>query len=694
MTDARPYRGSESYGAEHAHLFFGRATDTIALTRLVLGQRLSVLHAPSGAGKTSLLGAGLLRQIEDAGPLALRTRPGNQPQLELAEELIRRLLPPPSLEVEAIEAVIQSLPKSSNALDLSLGQAKRHLEELPKSSGLYERLLAPFPREATAFAGPSRSSETTPFFVRALLIDQGPWLLARYLTFLNGLCHQPRWPVCRATEFVNTVVRLPLGELRDFFTLPAVERAYREVGELLREGQPSVVPFFQRVFRFWRNHFEDFSLILVFDQFEEMFTRFVDQRHRGHATDPTLPRYEMRTEFFVLLGELLRAELVSPTLGDKDNRLLPIRVLVSMRDDYIARLDELEAHTGIISPIARYHLRSLRVEDADAVIRRPAQLFGFDYEQAVFDDIVAKLPSEGFIEPGHVQIICERLWLDKGQELALGNSFDQLRCIEYRDYANDLGGVAGILGSHFQRFLAGYESEIDRFEILQILEPLITTGRRRNIVEYHLLSAAPLRRATLRDALIEGLRSQRIVRIEWRLGSRFVELTHEFLIGPVLAEAAEFMSAARWKDLAAALEALSAMEHQGFSAVEGRSLTPGQLEALDAFETRLDLERHPWIRVVQFRSAIIEDLRGTRLARYGQMLIDAAPALRSTRKGELEDRPERGQYLESWEIEEVLARSDSEPDERFALFVFESALRSCSLEEADLIVRSVRRLPK
>ncbi|MGN6252695.1 MAG: nSTAND1 domain-containing NTPase, partial [Marmoricola sp.] len=71
-----PYRGLESFGVEQAHLFFGRerlTDDLVALVDTVApttsGPRFVTVLAPSGAGKSSLVRAGLLGRRRAAGSI-------------------------------------------------------------------------------------------------------------------------------------------------------------------------------------------------------------------------------------------------------------------------------------------------------------------------------------------------------------------------------------------------------------------------------------------------------------------------------------------------------------------------------------------------------------------------------------------------------------------------------------------------
>ncbi len=58
-----PYVGWCPYSVEDKDLFFGRELEVASLTDLLIAQRIVVLHASSGAGKTSLVQAGLIPRL-------------------------------------------------------------------------------------------------------------------------------------------------------------------------------------------------------------------------------------------------------------------------------------------------------------------------------------------------------------------------------------------------------------------------------------------------------------------------------------------------------------------------------------------------------------------------------------------------------------------------------------------------------
>ncbi|MFC8126025.1 hypothetical protein [Streptomyces sp. NPDC057302] len=66
-----PYRGLARFEPGDQDLFFGRDELTAALLRLVVQHPLTVVFGPSGSGKSSLLRAGLIPRLRDAGDAAV-----------------------------------------------------------------------------------------------------------------------------------------------------------------------------------------------------------------------------------------------------------------------------------------------------------------------------------------------------------------------------------------------------------------------------------------------------------------------------------------------------------------------------------------------------------------------------------------------------------------------------------------------
>jgi tetratricopeptide (TPR) repeat protein len=67
QTSASPYVGPRPFERRHRTTFFGRSREVRDLLSMVTINRISLLYAPSGAGKTSLLNAGLIPLLEQEG---------------------------------------------------------------------------------------------------------------------------------------------------------------------------------------------------------------------------------------------------------------------------------------------------------------------------------------------------------------------------------------------------------------------------------------------------------------------------------------------------------------------------------------------------------------------------------------------------------------------------------------------------
>ena len=65
--NSTPFVGPRPFSREDAPLFFGRTDEADELLSLVIAEREVLLYAQSGAGKTSLLNAGLRPLVEMAG---------------------------------------------------------------------------------------------------------------------------------------------------------------------------------------------------------------------------------------------------------------------------------------------------------------------------------------------------------------------------------------------------------------------------------------------------------------------------------------------------------------------------------------------------------------------------------------------------------------------------------------------------
>ena len=155
-----------------------------------------------------------------------------------------------------------------------------------------------------------------------------------------------------------------------------------------------------------------------------------------------------------------------------------------MREDYIAHLVPLRKLVPGLTEQA-YRLGLLGRDQAEDAIKEPARIFGYGYSTDCNREMLDELTKEGrFIEPSHVQIVCEELWTEYGQRLVDTDEKDKksgLLAITI-DQFNKLNGAGGILRMYFSECLEAF-NPMEQLEALDILEPLITGSRTRNILE-------------------------------------------------------------------------------------------------------------------------------------------------------------------------------------------------------------------
>lgn len=690
----RPYKGADFYRVQDRHLFYGRDADAGELVDLILRSQISLLHAPSGAGKTSLLNALIIPTLEEQGWISVLARPFNDPSSSLIERTLFRVLPEPRIEAEAIQLAIAALePVIDDPGALTLRDLREDLNtKVPKSSEGY--LKARSAQSCRLVTGDDRELETedaASFVSRFLTSKQSPTLLARHMDALARYAQVDDWIMPDATKLQWRLASTKASELLEFFDRDDVRQAHQLQINHLTDREYSLPAFFDRLCGWWGTVFEEFALVLVLDQFEELFTRFVDQRHLGKARDPSLPDWRLRRPYFEAIGSLIR----TPEQGVR----LPIKIVIAMRDDYIAEIDQLEAQAKLIQRPARFHLDLLHLSDCKDVIVKPAEVFGFSYDKNVLDQILKELPTEDdWVEPGHVQIVCDRLYdhlLELSKE-ALKDGAPPITKID-ATHLKSLKQISGILNRHFGLFLEGFEEQKDRLEILDLLEPLMTVGGKRNIVDRDELICKPFRRPDIRLALLKRMADARIIRVEKRLSGTFAEVTHEFLIESIRSAIQRaFVSEATWRDLRSALLKLERVERVGFRGKSAESLGQQEYAALwwyrdrlhtarpdDAAMAELDQEgklharlAKPWLPECMLRNAAALGRPGKEIAVWAQLMTEARVELSGEEILEgLEARASRHGWLDHLELEVLTGETPGAPlTEDLARFVVASAI--------------------
>jgi Novel STAND NTPase 1 len=248
--------------------------------------------------------------------------------------------------------------------------------------------------------------------------------------------------------------------------------------------------------------------LLVFDQFEELFTTHPDRWHD-------------RADFFRQVSVALAAE---PSL----------RVLFALREEYLAQLDRY-AELMPDGLRTRLHLERLRRDAALLAVSEPLRRVGVsmaagvaetlvgDLEQArvdLGDGRTATIPGE-FVEPVHLQVVCRTLWSRLGGDV---------REVTNADLAV-LGTVDQSLTNYYDEAIAAAAARSSAREHAV-----------RSAFERAFITSAGTRAAVfgggqqsrdLPTGSLEALSDRHLIRGEWRAGGRWLELAHDRLIEPI-----------------------------------------------------------------------------------------------------------------------------------------------------------------
>ncbi len=257
---------------------------------------------------------------------------------------------------------------------------------------------------------------------------------------------------------------------------------------------------------------------LIFDQFEELFAFYSD-------------RWRDRKGFFEQVRDAL----------EEDRRL---RVIFSMREDYIAQLDPFAS----IMPEkmrTRFRLERLRRETALAAITGPLRSTKRSFAPGVAEKLVEDLQKTRvetvtgetveeigeFVEPVQLQVVCQNLW----QELPPGVT--QVT----EEHLMAFGSVDRPLAKFYETAInaAATQTGIHESELRQWCEQrlIISPPGIRSIVH----RGVKLTEGIPNEAL-DILEDRHLIRSEWRTGARWYELTHDRFVDPILA------SNKRWRE--------------------------------------------------------------------------------------------------------------------------------------------------
>jgi len=302
-------------------------------------------------------------------------------------------------------------------------------------------------------------------------------------------------------------------------------------------------------------------IVLILDQFEELFTLLAgrpEEQEEFIRQFADLVRGRIPEELRETYREQLRVLPPESAEARELEKLLyatvapPVRILLSLREDYLALLDHLSSRIPKVFG-SRYRLPSLSIEQAREAITNPPQqaVLGeaaFSIAPAAVEAILQFLTaqsrrlggSEELVGPPQLQVLCRQLEEQMRQK--------GKRIIE----VEDLGGEKGmrqLLSRYYRGILARFPRlrfgsgprRLSGFGLVRRVQPVHSPRFAvRCLCEERLITSAGNRNSRHEEEIIreigvvkgdlEKLVDSRLLRREPRLQESFYELSHDSLV--------------------------------------------------------------------------------------------------------------------------------------------------------------------
>jgi hypothetical protein len=270
--------------------------------------------------------------------------------------------------------------------------------------------------------------------------------------------------------------------------------------------------YFHRV-HFWGPRNDRLAPVLVFDQFEEIFT-IGNRRDDTEILEQIADLAENRIPAAVrqraeASGERLAIEAGTPNY----------KIVFSLREDFVWRLDSLRP---ILPAILRnrFALGPLDAARGLESIRNAGKQWVTDeVAKDIIEAVISSRRGEGVssdaeeIEPAYLNVMCNEL-------------FERMVATGQTQITRELVAAekGGILESLYERSLSGLDDSVRLF----VEENLVTPAGFRAT-----MPVEEARREHISDADLQTLVDRRLLRFEDRLGTQHVELAHDLLTGLV-----------------------------------------------------------------------------------------------------------------------------------------------------------------
>lgn len=248
--------------------------------------------------------------------------------------------------------------------------------------------------------------------------------------------------------------------------------------------------------------------LLIFDQFEELFTSF-----------PAC--WAQRSRFAEELARCLA----------HDERL---RILLVVREDHLADVLSL-AEAFPASYRSSMRLSLLGKDDAVEAIEGPLRGTGFSYAEGVANRLaedltrvrvetspgeVVEVPGDS-IEPVQLQVVCTELW----RALPPGAT------VITAEHVSSLGDATAALAHYYDNAVRGTarRAKVDPIFVRRWISSELVTPAKTRGTAYRGVRLT----AGLPNPAVDALENRHVIRAETRAGARWYELTHDRFLRPV-----------------------------------------------------------------------------------------------------------------------------------------------------------------
>jgi eukaryotic-like serine/threonine-protein kinase len=294
------------------------------------------------------------------------------------------------------------------------------------------------------------------------------------------------------------------------------------------------------------------------------------RKHAQRASSRILIFIDQFEEVFTLANAAERQAYLACLLGIADDDSSPLRLVISVRSDFLDRFVENPALRSRMTNGLMF-MQSLGIHGLSEALERPIAMQGYHYEPTIVADIVSKLSKETGALP-LLQFCASQLWQRRTQAT---------QTITLESY-NDIGGVEGALAQYAEGVVR--DIPVDLHSILRtLLARLVTADGTRAIIDRSEL--AQIGQNSQVTTLVDKLVKARLLSVNSDGADTRIELVHESLI-------AHWPTLKRWRDEASEDTAFLHELRPAAKQWEAKSRSTGLLWSGDALhEARTFLKR-------------------------------------------------------------------------------------------------------